>query len=65
MSIYVSEGWYDSFNRAWPYRNFIKIQAVQMMNVIYGDMTLYGHTTIIKGIIGPYIDQSQYCPHVI
>ncbi len=50
---------------AWPHRYFIKIQAVQMMNVIYGDMTLYGHTTIIKGIISPYIDQSQYCPHVI
>ncbi len=28
---------------------FIKIQAVQMMNVIYGDMTLYSHATIIRG----------------
>ncbi len=25
---------------------FIEIQKVQMMNGIYGDMTLYGHATI-------------------
>ncbi len=31
------------------YDYFIEIQAVQMMNVKYGDMTLYGHATIIKG----------------
>ncbi len=28
---------------------FIEIQEVQMMNGIYGDMTLYGHATIIGG----------------
>ncbi len=28
---------------------FIEIQEVQMMNGIYGDMTLYGHTTILGG----------------
>ncbi len=28
---------------------FIEIQDVQMMNGIYGDMTLYGHATIIGG----------------
>ncbi len=72
MSIHVFEGQYDSFYRlalynfgAWPYDYFIEIQAVQMVIVIYGDLTLYGHATIIKGIIGPYIGQSQYCPHVI
>ncbi len=28
---------------------FIEIQEVQMMNGIYGDMTLYGHATILRG----------------
>ncbi len=28
---------------------FIEIQEVQMMNGIYGDMTLYGHATILGG----------------
>ncbi len=34
---------------AWPYDYFIEIQDVQMMNGIYGDITLYGHATIIGG----------------
>ncbi len=29
--------------------NFIEIQDVQMMNGIYGDMTLYSHATIQGG----------------
>ncbi len=33
----------------WPYEYFIEIQDVQMMNGIYGDMTLYGHAIIIGG----------------
>ncbi len=28
---------------------FIEIQEVQMMNGIYGDMTLYSHATILGG----------------
>ncbi len=28
---------------------FIEIQEVQMMNGIYGDMTLYSHATILEG----------------
>ncbi len=28
---------------------FIEIQEVQMMNGIYGDMTLYGYATILEG----------------
>ncbi len=28
---------------------FIEIQEVQMMNGIYGDMTLYNHATILGG----------------
>ncbi len=54
--IYVFGGWYDSFYH-WPNIIwclavrvfFIEIQDVQMMNGIYGDMTLYGHATIIGG----------------
>ncbi len=39
---------------------FIEIQEIQMMNGIYGDMTLYSHATILGGTTSPYIDQSQY-----
>ncbi len=28
---------------------FIEIQEVQMLNGTYGDMTLYGHATILGG----------------
>ncbi len=39
---------------AWPHEYFIEIQAVQMMKS-YGDMTYYGHATIIGVLLGKII----------
>ncbi len=39
----------DFYNLVFGLTYFIKIEAVQMMNIIYSDMTLYGQATIIGG----------------
>ncbi len=52
--VYVFGGRYNSFYHFALFNLvlglssiFIEIQEVQMMNGIYGDMTLYGHATIL------------------
>ena len=53
VSIYVSEGRYDSFYRlalynkdAWPNFYFLKSKKLKCW-LSHGDMTLYGHATIL------------------
>ncbi len=45
--------------------NWCVIGCKMLSFLIKVENHLYGHATIIKGIIDPYINQSQYCPHVI